>query len=137
CETQGRRRVVRAKRLLVSATLVGVVSLLLVLARTDKANADFKPALTLTVTNTQPETPSDFKIDFGIRDKKDVNFGGVVSFIPPDWGIVRGDKIPIGEQVGQLDALATLGLITAPATKCWPCTSTSSTPQPTSRRPFL
>ena len=44
----------RAKRLLVSATLVGVVSLLLVLARTDKANADFKPALTLTVTNTHP-----------------------------------------------------------------------------------
>ena len=87
---------------------------LLVLAGTDKASADFKPALTLTLTNTQPETPGDFKIDFGIRDPKDVNFGGVVSFIPPDWGIVRGDKIPIGEPVGKLDAAATLGLINSP-----------------------
>ena len=104
----------RAKQLLLWGVVAGVLSFLLVLASTDKASADFKPALTLTVTSTQPETPSDFKIDFGIRDPKDVNFGGVVSFIPPDWGIVRGDKIPIGEPVGQLDALATLGLINSP-----------------------
>ncbi len=104
----------RAKQLLAWGAVVGVVSFLLVLAGTDKANADFKPTLTLTLTNTQPETPGDFKIDFGIKDPKDVNFGGVVSFLPPDFGIVRGDKIPIGEPVGQLDALATLGLINSP-----------------------
>ena len=104
----------RAKQLLAWGAVGGIVSLLLVLAGTDKASADFKPTLQLTLTNSQPETASDFQIDFGIRDPKDVNFGGVVSFIPPDWGIVRGDKIPIGEPVGQLDALATLGLINSP-----------------------
>jgi len=105
---------VRAKQLLAWGAVVGIVSFLLVLAGTDKANADFKPELKLTLTNTQPETTGDLKIDFGIRDPKDVNFGGVVSFLPGDFGIVRGDKIPIGEPVGNLDALATLGLINSP-----------------------
>ena len=104
----------RATRLLAWGAVVGVLSFLLVLARTDKANADFKPELKLTLTNTQPETTGDFKIDFGIRDPKDVNFAGVVSFLPGDFGIVRGDRIPIGEPVGNLDALATLGLINSP-----------------------
>ncbi len=104
----------RAKQLLAWGAVVGVLSFLLVLAGTDKANADFKPTLTLTLTNTEPETPADFKLDFGIRDPKDVNFGGVVSFLPGDFGIVRGDKLPIGEPVGKLDALASLGLINSP-----------------------
>jgi len=105
---------VRATRLLAWGAVVGVLSLLLVLAGTDKANADFKPELKLTLSNTQPETTGDFTLDFGIRDAKDVNFGGVVSFLPGDFGIVRGDRIPIGEPVGKLDALATLGLINSP-----------------------
>ena len=91
----------RAKQLLAWGVVAGVLSFLLVLAGTDKASADFKPALTLTLTNTQPETPGDFKIDFGIRDPKDVNFGGVVSFIPPDWGIVTGDKCPVSDFLRQ------------------------------------
>ena len=104
----------RAKQLLAWGAVVGIVSFLLVLAGTDKANADFKPTIKLTLTNTEPETVGDSTLDFGIQDKKDVNFGGAVAFIPPDFGIVRGDKIPIGEPVGQLDALATLGLINSP-----------------------
>jgi hypothetical protein len=105
---------VRAKPLLAWGAVAAVLSFLLVLAGTDAANADFKPTLQLTLNSTAPETPSDFKLDFGIRDPKDVNFGGVVSFLPGDFGIVRGDKIPIGEPVGKLDALATLGLINSP-----------------------
>jgi len=89
--------------------------LLLVLAGTDTAEAGtFNPTLEITLESTDPETPSDFTVDFGIRDPKDLNFGGVVSFIPSDFGIVRGDKIPIGEPVGELDAIATLGLINSP-----------------------
>ena len=70
--------------------------------------------MALNVIDPKPETPSDYKLDFSLKDKKDVNFGGVVGFIPPNWGITRGDKIPIGEPVGSLDALATLGLINSP-----------------------
>ena len=86
--------------------------LLLVLARTDTAHAGtFEPVLAVKLDTTDPETPADFTLNFGIANSKDLNFGGVVSFIPGDFGIVRGDKIPIGEPVGDLNALATLGLL--------------------------
>jgi len=90
---------------------VSTLSLLLVLSATDTAEAgSFNPALEISLEHTDPETPADFKIDFGIKDSKDVNFEAVVSFIPADFGVVRGDRIPIGEPVGELDAVATLGL---------------------------
>jgi hypothetical protein len=110
---------VRARSLLAWPVAVGVLSLLLAFARTDTTDAGpqagtFNPVLEVTLEHTDPETPADFDVSFGIRDPKDLNFGGVVSFIPPEFGIVRGDKIPIGEPVGELDALATLGLINSP-----------------------
>jgi Thrombospondin type 3 repeat len=106
---------VRARPLLAWGAAVAVLSLLLVLARTDNSDAGtFNPVLEITLANTEPETPSDVTVSFGIANPDDVNFGGVVSFIPADFGIVRGDRIPIGEKVGELDALATLGLINAP-----------------------
>jgi hypothetical protein len=40
-----------------------------------------------------------------------VNFAAVVSFIPLNWGVVPGNEIPIGTNVGSLSADATLGLI--------------------------
>ena len=96
------------------AAAVLLVSLLVVTG-TDTASAGtFNPELKITLESTTPETNADFTVDFGIKDKKDLNFGGVVSFIPADFGIVRGDKIPIGEPVGKLDAAATLGLINSP-----------------------
>ena len=105
----------RARPLLAWGAAVGVLSLLLVLARTDTSYAGtFNPVLKITLANTEPETPTDVSASFGIANANDVNFGGVVTFIPSDFGIVRGDAIPIGENVGKLDALATLGLINAP-----------------------
>lgn len=77
----------------------------------DSASAGtFNPTLKVTVSKTTPDTPSDDVVDFGVP-KGDVNFAGVVSFIPLDWGVVKGDSIPIGTGVGSLDATATLGLI--------------------------
>jgi hypothetical protein len=112
---------VRARPLLAWGVAVGVLSLLLVLAGTDTAQAGtFNPVLEISLESTEPETPTNFTLDFGIRDKKDVNFGGVVSFIPADFGIVRGDRIPIGEPVGELDALATLGLINSACNQVLP-----------------
>ena len=102
----------RGRPFLAWGAVAGVLSLLLVMAGTDTAEAGtFNPVLEVTLESTDPETAADFTVDFGIRDPKDLNFGGVVSFIPSDFGIVRGDKIPIGEPVGKLDAIATLGLI--------------------------
>lgn len=43
----------------------------------------------------------------------DVNFGGLINFIPGEWEITPGDDIPIGAVVGELTALATLGIIGA------------------------
>jgi len=56
---------------------------------------------------------SDFTIAFNVP-AGDVNFGSAVFFIPPDWTITPGDEVPIGAVVGQLTALATLGLINGP-----------------------
>ncbi|HSP55196.1 MAG TPA: transmembrane domain-containing protein, partial [Dehalococcoidia bacterium] len=43
----------------------------------------------------------------------DEQFAAVVAYIPSDWGIVRGETIPIGAIVGNLTSKATLGLVGA------------------------
>jgi hypothetical protein len=70
----------------------------------------FAPTLEVAVVDTTPETPSDITVDFGIP-KDDYQFAGVVQFIPPEWGIVKGDKLEIGADVGHLESKAVLGLI--------------------------
>jgi hypothetical protein len=52
-------------------------------------------------------------INDGCPASEDVNFGGAVFFVPPEWEITPGDEIPMGTIVGQLTALATLGLLNA------------------------
>ncbi|MDO8614953.1 MAG: thrombospondin type 3 repeat-containing protein [Dehalococcoidia bacterium] len=90
---------------------VAVLAIIALIGFADSASAGtFTPTLKVTVAKTTPDTPSDYVVDFGIP-KGDVNFAGVVSFIPKDWGIVPGDAFPIGTGVGGLDAKATLGLI--------------------------
>ena len=66
-----------------------------------------------------PEVSSSFTSSFGIGNE-DTNFAAVVSYIPPDWGIVAGDKIPIGTPVGSLRADATLGLINSACNQVLP-----------------
>jgi hypothetical protein len=41
----------------------------------------------------------------------DVNFGGIVSFIPPEWKVTNGKDFPVGTKVGLLEAVATIGII--------------------------
>lgn len=53
---------------------------------------------------------SDFSVGLDILSG-DVNFGGVVTYIPNEWHITRGDEFPIGTRVGLLEALATIGII--------------------------
>ncbi len=100
------------RRLLpLALSALAVLALITLFGHRDGAWAGtFNPELKVTVENTTPETPSDFTSVFNLL-KGDVNFAGVVSFIPKDWGIVSGDKIPVGADVGVLTAQATLGLI--------------------------
>jgi len=114
-------------------TLMGVAALFIVLAwaSADSVHAQtFNPTIVACLENGSTRDPrpfddgdaeecdgdasagahSDFLNRFDVPSG-DVNFGGAVFFIPPEWGITPGKDIPIGAIVGQLTALATLGLI--------------------------
>ncbi len=91
--------------------VVAFAALGVIAGRADSAPVgSFNPTLKVTVASPEPETSSDFTTEFGIPPG-DVNFAAVVGFIPKDWGIISGEDIPIGTQVGTVNATATLGLI--------------------------
>ncbi|HUF54318.1 MAG TPA: thrombospondin type 3 repeat-containing protein [Dehalococcoidia bacterium] len=116
-------------RALVAATLA-LIAVVVISSPSDTYAGTFDPQLTVCLDDlstvdpnpgtdgdpeecdgdNSPEVASSFVSSFGIGDE-DVNFAAVVSYIPPDWGIVGGNDIPIGADVGYLDAAATLGLI--------------------------
>jgi hypothetical protein len=107
------------KRVPTWAAAAAVLSVIVVLAATDPARAGtFTPELTATIKDSTPEVPSENTIDFSVP-KGDVNFAGVVAYIPSDWGIVRGDKFPIGTDVGNLRANSTLGLFNSPCNQAF------------------
>jgi hypothetical protein len=58
------------------------------------------------------DTP-DITVHFGV-DAPDSNFGGVITFIPGEWGVAKGADVPDGAIVGRLSAKATLGLLNQP-----------------------
>ncbi len=89
-------------------SLVALIALLAIAYPSDAQT--FNPNLQVVIDDTTPETASGFTIEFGIP-KEDTMFAGLVQFIPRDWGIVRGDAIEVGTEVGELEAQATLGLI--------------------------
>ncbi len=101
----------RTKPPLLAGALLGLLVVVLLLGTADTARAQtFTPTMDAALVNTEPEANSDYTVDFNLPEG-DVQFGGVVTFIPRDWGIVHGDEIPIGAIVGQLTSQATLGLI--------------------------
>ncbi len=99
------------KLILLKGALVGILAYVLFLGAADTAHAGtFNPTLKVTVADTRPSAASDFTGDFNVPDG-DVNFAGVVSFIPNGWTITPGGDIPIGTRLGTLTATATLGLV--------------------------
>lgn len=110
-------------RLSLLPALVAILSLLTVLANADanQTKTHFAPDQKIAVPTTTPEQPSNFTLDFNLPSG-DVQFAGVVFFIPSEWGIVKGGAIPIGASVGQLDARATLGLVGGPCSTSLPVT---------------
>ena len=93
------------------AIALAVVALI---GRADPIGAQtFNPTLTVSITDPQPEISSDIVASFDLPDG-DVQFAGLVAFLPGDWGIVPGSEIPIGASIGELTSDVRLGLINAP-----------------------
>ena len=88
-----------------------LLALVTLMGTTDTVRAQtFNPEGSIEIVNPEPEVSSDFLGGFNLA-AGDVNFAGLVAFIPGDWGIVPGDQIPIGAVVGTLSSEVTLGLI--------------------------
>jgi hypothetical protein len=105
-------KVVRNRMRLVTgwAAIAAASLLALIAGGADSVHATtFNPTLAVAADDPTPGASSDVVANFDLPDG-DVNFAAVVSFIPPNWGVVTGDKIPIGMQTGVLDAQSVLGL---------------------------
>jgi hypothetical protein len=94
-----------------SAAVLGALALVLLSAGTDSVQGGtFTPSFKLELVETAPESSGDTRVDFDLQ-QGDVNFAAVVAYIPKEWGIVTGDTIQVGAQVGYLSSDAVLGLL--------------------------
>src|SRR3990172_299630 len=113
-------------------SFLSVLALLAFMASTDRASAatTFAPTGSACLDSEATVDPEPFKAgsagecdgnsaagattgittSFNLA-KGDVNFAGVISFTPKEWGIPKGDTIPFGAIAGTLTSKATLGLI--------------------------
>ena len=99
------------KTLMRWGAVAAVLTFVMVASKADPVGAQtFNPVAGITVTDPTPETPSDLVANLDLPSG-DVQFAATVAFIPPEWGIIPGDKIPIGAPVGTLTSKAVLGLI--------------------------
>ena len=90
---------------------LGLLAFLLILGGADSAHAGtFNPIIEITITDPTGGANSDFVADITIP-AGDVNFAGIVAFIPNEWGVVPGKDIPVGTEIGGLTSTAVLGLI--------------------------
>ena len=108
------------KPLLSSGALVAVLALVVLIGRADPIGAQtFNPILSIAVDDPEPEVASNITSSLEIPIG-DVNFAGIVNFIPLDWGVVKGESIPVGTSIGSLTSDATLGLINSPCNQAVP-----------------
>jgi len=99
------------KALMRWGAVAAVLAFVVVASKADPIGAQtFNPDLTIEIVDPDAGVASDISASFDLP-KGDLQFGGLVSFIPREWGIVPGDKIPLGASVGHLASAATLGLI--------------------------
>ncbi|TMB98209.1 MAG: hypothetical protein E6J42_06400 [Chloroflexi bacterium] len=103
----------KPRLLLQWGAVAGAIALVVILSRGQAQAGTFNPTFTLEGGPVTPEQPTDTVVHFGLPDG-DVNFAGVVAFIPGDAGIVKGDTIPDGTNVGHLESDAVLGLVGGP-----------------------
>lgn len=60
-----------------------------------------------------PQAPSDLTINLSFADDAP-QFAALVFDIPREWGVARGEDIPVGTKIGQVSSLVTVGLIGSP-----------------------
>lgn len=111
----------RIRLFLTTAAAFAVFAVTLLAGGTDVHATSFNPSLTVSVTDPTPGAASDVVSTFDLPDG-DVNFAAVVSFIPPEWGMVPGADIPIGMETGKLEAQSVLGLANGPCSTQLPVT---------------
>ncbi len=97
-------------RPLAIGAIAAALALIIALGSSDTVHASFAPELEITIADDKPGAHSDFGFEFRLPEG-DVIFGGVVAFVPGEWGITNGADIPVGAEVGVIRADATLGLI--------------------------
>ncbi len=118
-------------RLLLGTAPLLLLSLLLILASADTIHAGtFNPEVRacledFSTPDPNPTTPgdptecdgdtaagapSDLSLGVDIASG-DVNFAGLVSYLPHEWTVARGDEFPVGTRVGLVEAIATIGII--------------------------
>ncbi|UCH87012.1 MAG: hypothetical protein JSU97_01000, partial [Dehalococcoidia bacterium] len=109
----------RGKSVLVALTLaIGVLGLLLLGSSAKAQPPRFNATVEVDVVDTNCTVNSDIDSTFTVQldPAPSAQYTAQVSFTPNDWGVAEADDVPIGAIVGQLDAIATLGLINSPCT---------------------
>jgi len=116
----------RKPSIVTALALVGLLAFVGLLARSDTALAStFNPSFSVGLSDTAAAANADILQTFGIGvgadgitpssdDTADSNFGGVVFFTDPAWGMGKDADVADGAIVGRLDANATLGLLSNP-----------------------
>src|SRR6266542_4321030 len=79
------------------------------LARTVHGDPRFAPSFEVNLTNPTPQSPSDVRLSFQLALGPQI--AATVIYLPRDWGIVPGDRIPVGTKVGFIDSIETFGFI--------------------------
>ena len=98
------------------AVVLGLVlAAVVTVASRDVVYADYNPTLAASVSDATAATNADVMTDFNIPGG-DYNFSAVVTFTPTEFFVATDADITDGTHVGNLDALATLGLLNAPCT---------------------
>ena len=102
---------VRLRPLLSGVAVAAALMAVMLLGGADSAHAatTFNPVIQASVETPTPGANSGFTAKLDIPNG-DVNFAAFIAFIPEQWGVITGDHIPIGANVGQLDAQSVLGL---------------------------
>ena len=104
------------------APLAALVIVLGVLALADTARADprFDPSFEVTLTQPAPQSPSELKLNF--RLDSGYQLSTAVLDIPYDWGVARGEEIPIGTKVASTDSIGIYGFVNSACDQTFPIT---------------
>ena len=91
----------------------------LALARDASADPRFDPYFNVELTQPAPQTPASLTFRFGVPEGSSL-FSAATFSIPQDWGVVRGETIPIGARLGIAHSFETFGIINGACNTSFP-----------------